>query len=141
MMATRFTSLDLAGIDEGNFLKVANERLAELQGIAIVYAREHGDLAKGAKSKLTLEITFACDNPKDEVFSVAARTRITLPLPPSRVTMAVAAESDGGTPALFVRRSGSSTDHPAQGKLFTQDGRTINQGTGEAESQLKKTKA
>ena len=55
-----------------------------------------------------------------------------MPNRPASVTLATAVEDDAtGQPALFVRRTGSDSSSPRQGKLVTNRGEVINPDTGE----------
>ena len=58
MCATRFVPLDLELIEEGQFVREANEGFIELQQHMIAYVNKHGkELAKGAKGKLMMAVT------------------------------------------------------------------------------------
>lgn len=128
-MGSRFIPLELDLIDEGLFVEQANLDLRALQETILEYNKKHGDRAKNAKAKLTLEITLRCENPDDELFSVKAQIKKSLPARPPSTSLAMASEDEKGA-CLFVRVSGSDNVTPAQGKLATQDGRTIDPETG-----------
>jgi hypothetical protein len=128
----RHTPLELELIEEGGFLQRANADLMDVQKALLDFKREHKDAAKGAKATLTIQVTLICENPKEDLFSIKAQTKRTVPARPATVSLAVADEAQDGTPTLFVRRSGSDDAPPAQGKLCTDDGRKVDQETGEA---------
>jgi len=125
-----FTPLTVELISEGRFLDQANADLAELQEQLMAFRDEHQDRAKGAKATLTITVTLACEKPDDELFSVKAQTKRTLPARPADVTAAMGAANDDGQPRLFVRRSGSTRETPRQTRLATDDGRTVDTETG-----------
>lgn len=127
----RFTPLTIGLIDEGRFMDEVERELDEVQRALIAYRQEHGMAAKGAKAEVNVKITLGCDDPENELFSIRAEMKRKLPARPASVTLAMPAEADDGTATLFVRRSGSSTDEPAQGRLTTDDGRVIDGKTGE----------
>jgi len=95
-----------------------------------VFASEHQDKAKGAKAKLAIEVCLSVENPDSALFGVKAQTKLTLPARPASVTFATGGESSDGTPALFVRQSGSTGDSPKQQVICTQDGRPVDPETG-----------
>lgn len=121
--------LTLGLIDEGRFIQAANEDLLAMQEKLLDYVTLHKDDAKGAKAKLIIEVTLAVESPKDEMFSIKALTKTSLPNRPANVTLAVADEDTDGVPCLAVRRAGSTEAPPQQGKLCTGDGRVIDPAT------------
>lgn len=130
-MATQFVPLNAKLIDEGEFLIDLNLELRELQEAVVKFARAHGEKAKGAKAKLVAEIELKIEDADDNTFSIKTSMKSTAPKRPASVSIALSDTDDDGTPALFVRKSGSDDDHPRQLKLATKDGRIINQETGE----------
>jgi hypothetical protein len=130
-MATRFTPLQLVLIDEGRFLAAADADLQKAQQVLTDYAREHGDDAKKAKAKVVLEVTLQCEDPGNNAFSVRAVSKMQVPNRPPSVTLALEGEDEAGKHCLFVRRSGSTDDTPAQGVLATKDGHAVDVETGE----------
>ncbi len=131
MAGAQFTPLDLSLIDEGRFMRQANRDLRELQTRMVKFLDTYKDKAKGAKGKLTIEVTVACEEPGDELFSVKSQIKKSVPASPASATIAMVAEDEEHQRCLFVRRSGSSRDNPAQGKFATEDGQTIDQKTYE----------
>lgn len=131
-MATKLVPLEIGLIDEGRFEKEINEDMRKLQSILVKYVKQHGESSEKAKAKLTVEIQLTVMSPSDMHFNIKATTKMSVPNRPASMTMAMADEGDAETePALFVRKSGSSKATPAQGALTTQDGRKIDQETGE----------
>ena len=126
----KYTPLTLELINEGRFLADTHADLADLQERLLAFHDHYGDAAKGAKAKLTIEITLACESPGDNLFSVKAAAKKAAPNRPASTTIAVSDETEDGQPRLFVRRSGSDASTPRQGKLATDDGRTIDVDTG-----------
>jgi hypothetical protein len=131
MATTKFTPLALGLIDEGRFLDQANADLERLQAELVRFMETHGELAKRAKAQLALTITLTCEDVENKMFSVKALATKKVPNRPPSITLALEGEDDQGEPCLFVRRSGSTTDTPAQGVITTKDGRTVDTETGE----------
>lgn len=126
--------LGLALIDEGRFLVDADEDLSRLQQSLMEYRRTHGEKSKGAKAKLTIEVTLAIDEPADELFSIKAMCKQTLPARPASTSLAIAdVDAESGLEGLFVKPSGSEPATPRQGSLATADGRGIDPETGKAD--------
>ena len=133
MPVTRFTPLELALIDEGRFLAKADEDLRKAEAHLVKYLAEHKGLAIKAKAEISLKIVMVCEEtePGNQMFSVKAISTTKLPNRPATVTLALPGEDEGNQPVLFVRRSGSTDDTPAQGVITTKDGRTVDTETGE----------
>jgi hypothetical protein len=131
MAATRFAALELGLLDEGRFVEEADGLLRDLQEEMVRYLRLHKEAAKGAKGKLLVQVTIRCDDPKDEVFSIATVAKIAPPAAPPATTIAIAGETQDDRPCLFSRRSGTTDDSPRQGVLSTKDGRDVDPETGE----------
>jgi hypothetical protein len=131
MSVTKFTPLQLGLIDEGRFIAQADSDLSHLQEEMVGFMREHKGLAKKSKAVLTLKITLTCEDVENRTFSVKAEANKKVPSRPASLTLALEGEDDHETPCLFVRRSGSTDDSPAQDVLATKDGRTVNPETGE----------
>jgi hypothetical protein len=127
----KFVPVSVSIIDEGRFIESANLELMGLQQKAVAYVKKHGDKAKGAKSKLTLEVSLECENPEDGSFRIKTGMKTTLPSPPAKVTIGMADKTQDGKDALFVRNVGSGKDHPRQGILATEDGKNVDMETGE----------
>jgi hypothetical protein len=130
-MARTFKPLSLEGIDEGRFLAQVEGDLRKAQASLVEFVKKHGPESKGAKAKLTVEITLGCVNPTDMLFGIKASTKTAVPNRPPSVSLALSDEDDDGTPALFARSSGTSRAIPQQGVLTTEDGRVVDQKTGE----------
>ena len=124
----RMVPLTLELINEGDFLREAQHALGKIQETLIHHAAEYRGDAKGAKAVLTIKVTLKNEStggrPDERAFSIKGETSASVPGPPATVTLAKHADDEEG-PRLFVRRTGSSESHPAQGILATQDGRTV----------------
>jgi len=124
-MAKKFSPLKLELIDEGRFMGQAEEDLSDLQAQLAHYCEEHGEKAKGAKAKLTIEVSLVSENPEQDLFSIKAVVKKQLPGRPPSVTAAIGSDDQEGQHCLFVRNSGSTEDSPRQDVLFTKDGKTV----------------
>lgn len=130
----RMKPLTLDLIEEGRFEQEVNQVLAKNQADLIEYVRKHGkEAAKGAKAVLQVNVILKFEGPEMENFSVKGELKRQLPARPAVTTLALADAKDDGEPSLFVRAAGSTADDPRQQVLCTEDGRTINPTTGEAE--------
>lgn len=129
-MSTKFTGLELSGIEEGRFSEQIDSEFAKLQEEAIAYARHHGAKAKDTKSKMVIEISLRCEDPTSEYFSIKTQIKKTLPGLPANTTSAIGGDSQDDRPCLFVKKSGSDAN-VEQTKLCTDDGSLIDQTTGE----------
>ena len=127
----KLTPLSLSLVDEGLFISQADADLMDCQKTLLEFRDRHGNKAKGAKCKLTIEVTLCCENSEEELFSVKAVTKKSLPARPPSTTIAMSAQKDNGEIALFVRRSGSTDTTPRQSVLSTQAGETVDVETGE----------
>lgn len=124
--------LALGLIDEGGVLTDFDRDLADIQAQLIRFVREHGpDRAKGAKAKLSLDITLCFDGADATDYSVKATSKKSVPGRPATLSKAVSDALQTGEPSLFVRASGSTTDPPEQRVLTTRDGRRVDPDTGE----------
>lgn len=134
-MPQLFVPLNAKLIDEGVFIDDLNKELAEVQNALVRFVEEHGHAADGAVAKVKCEIAIKCTNTDDKGFVITAGMKNEMPARPKTVSMAMGgpAEDLSGQMALFVRAAGSDANNPAQQKLCTQDGRTIDPETGEAE--------
>jgi hypothetical protein len=126
-----FREATLALIDEGELLAEAEEQFASLQRRMAGYARLWRDAARGAKATLTLKLTVKVEDPTEGMFSVRGETVARVPSRPAHVTSAISAAGEGGEEVLMCRASGTANDNPCQRRLFTQDGRAIDQESGE----------
>lgn len=129
-MMNPFVPLELDLIDEGRFVGRINEALRACQTELVEHIKEHEGKAKGATATVKMAVRLKCEDPESITVSVQAKLERALPAPPPNVTMAMAGEDDQG-PCLFVRRTGSKKDHPAQATLCTEDGQTVDLETGE----------
>lgn len=130
--ASQFVPLTAGLIDEGQFIQDLDDELRDVQEAISKYRRVHSTKSKSAKAKLTIEIELGVEGDGEEdVFSVKTSMKTTLPKKPASVSIAMGGQDDDGRMALFVRRAGSDDHHPKQLKLATQDGKIIDQDTGE----------
>ena len=130
-MENNLKKVGIDTIDEGRFVQEINAALENLQEQIIRFSDLHGDKAKGAKAKLTVEIVLGCMSPEDGAFAFGTQIKAALPVPPAKITMAMAGETDDHKPRLFARRSGTGRDMPTQRVLSTDDGRKVDVETGE----------
>jgi len=123
--------LSLESIEEGRFMAQANEDLLAVQQHLAKFAEQYGVRAKGAKTKLTLEITLDVMDPESGVYGVKATAKTSQPSRPACLTTAVGGENNDGDPCMYVRPSGSSVGNPRQQKLCTEAGEELDPDTGE----------
>ena len=123
--------LEIGLIDEGRYMKNLNKALCELQKKIIGHVKEHGLKAYKAKASVEAKITFACLDPEQGSYGCLASIKTTVPAIPSAASMLMSGETQTGEGCLLCKASGSSIDHPGQGKLCTKDGRLIDTDTGE----------
>lgn len=124
---SKFIALNLDLIEEGDFMAEANIQLGKLQEQLIAYRDKHQMESKGAKGKLTMEITVKIEDPKDELFSIKSSIKKALPARPSYTSLAMANKTQDGQARLFVRESGSTADSPRQSVLCTEAGEMVDQ--------------
>jgi len=130
MQQPRFVPLDLDLIDEGQFVAAAAEEFAQLQNSLVAYKNIHRERSEGVKAVFTIEVTLSVDSVEDDLFGISAITKSKLPVRPASTSVALAGQTDGGEGALFVRQTGSDRATPAQTKLCTDRGETIDPETG-----------
>ena len=128
-----FEPLTLDLIEEGRFLADAQAAFRRMQTDLIGHRKAHGDAAGGDKATLRIEVTLACDPEVADAYTIRAQTRVAMPPNPACVNRAMAAEDFDATPSLFVARSGATAAPPQQGRLATQDGRTVDAASGAAD--------
>lgn len=118
-----FKPLTLELVEEGNFLKDADEALHKAQVKLVQHVLDHGLRSKKGKAEIkmtiSLEITDVDDEGSEPEGMYAITTKIDTKLPgrPSRVTGSFAQEDDNGDLVLFVRDTGSTAGNPRQMKL------------------------
>ena len=121
-------------IDEGRFPGQVRQSLAEVQAALLKHYETYGDRTNSGKAKLKIEIALVWERKKDmevPLHSIKVEFKKDLPQPPASVGLALASEDHEGRPCLMVQASGSRSEDPRQGRLCTDDGRTIDQETGE----------
>lgn len=105
-----------------------DDELATLQDIAVKFRRQFGQNADACKAKLTIEIALVANDTTDPSFRIITAIKQTHPKRPPSISMAMGSADDN---SLYVLASGSSKTGPKQLKLTTEDGRIIDQETGE----------
>lgn len=132
-MSSPFFELSLSGIEEGRFLDDANGELIRLQSELLKHIRKYSESeTAGASAELTIKVKLQSLKDPPDMFAVKTSISTKLPGRPDHVSAAVVSENEKGQPTLFCRRSGTNKDDPRQGRLSTEDGREIDQETGEA---------
>lgn len=131
---TKFVPLKICLIDEGRFIGNLNDALRSAQEAIIAHAKKYGHKANKAKASVDVKIVLVCLDHEQESYGCAAIIKISLPAAPPAVSLLIGGETQTGENCLLCKRSGSSKDHPSQQKLCTDDGRSIDQDTGTAES-------
>jgi|TARA_Y100000310_G_scaffold55486_1_gene50860 hypothetical protein len=131
---SRYELSSIEKLDEGRFIErlkgLYRQLQEELRKHEIAYGQQHN---KG-QAKLTAEFRMYWERPKNaanSLFYVEATTKAALPQAPPALNMCLPLEDDNGVPGLFVQSSGSRNESPAQGRLCTDDGQTIDTETGE----------
>ena len=128
----QFKPLTLHLIDQGRFLSDVNVALAALQSHLIEHVRKYGtDKCKGEKAELAIKLTLKHEGRTEDDYSVKASMTEKRPGRPSSVNVAIADEEQDGVPLLWVHGAGGRADDPQQKVLTTDDGRVIDQQTGE----------
>jgi hypothetical protein len=120
--------LKIANIDDQKFLPAVEEKFREVQEKLTRYAQTHRDRAIGGKALLTVKVTLLIEKTGDP--SIRAEIETKLPSDPPALTFAEFSADEHG-PCIKVQRAGSFVDPPRQTRLFTEDGRLIDQSTGE----------
>ena len=123
----KYEPLQIGLIDEGRFIQQTDADLGEIQKQLLAFCSEYAEKSVGAKAKLTIEVTVACEDANDGLFSLKSQTKMAFPARPASTTMAIPETNDDGSECLFVRKSGSDSKTPRQGKLCTDEGRSIPQ--------------
>ena len=111
--------LSLEGLEEGQFLEDAQERLELARRTLMRFAAQHGLKAKGAKAKITMSIELEHTDPENRTYSVKTSIKTSLPDRPSRSMPAAYDEDHTGRPTLIVQGGRLPRDLPQQGEMFT----------------------
>jgi hypothetical protein len=127
----KFKSLELDGIEEGDFLQDMAHEFKDLQRRLIAFARQYPEKAEKVPAVLTIKIKMMCENADGGTYSIKTGFKTDVPKRPEAVSAAFAAEDEDGEQVLFVQASGSSTGNPRQKKLATRDGHRVDAETGE----------
>ena len=127
--------LEIDLIDEGRFTENINKELRNIQEQLVKHAKAYGHKAAKAKASLKAEIVLICLDPEQDAYGCFAQIKTALPAAPPVASMLMAGETQTGESCLLCKKSGSSKDHPNQLKLCTDDGRKIDQDTGEVLAQ------
>lgn len=129
-----FVELTLDGIEEGRLLIDANAELLKVQEALLKHVRRYGAAeTAGASAKLTMTVELKSVKDSDDAFTITTKLASKIPGRPDTTTLAIKSDSQTGGETLFMRPSGTTADDPAQGRLATGDGRTIDPVTGEPE--------
>lgn len=116
-------------IEEGRFLKELNEAVLNAGHEFARYVERHPGLVK-AKGRVAVNIFLDYEAGDDGGYDIRTRIDSRLPGRPERASTVVPQEV-AGQMFLCVRKSGSSADSPNQKRLTTDDGRAVDQETGE----------
>jgi len=114
----QMSPLALGLIEQGDFVERCERTLAHIQQAALEYVKKHGDSAKNSKTKMTVEITLQCQEPKTLHFTVQTQIKKTLPSPPPKVSHAMGGDTQDEQLALWVQQTGSS-ENPAEQTVMT----------------------
>lgn len=131
-MPKTFKPLTISGIEEGQLARDINAEFRDLQTRLCAYVHKWGDRAEGAKAELTIKVQIKAEDIEDGVFAVKSSMSSKCPNRPTKVTTAISDENEDGQVVLFGRNSGTTTEDPRQGRICTDDGRTVDPETGEA---------
>jgi hypothetical protein len=126
-----YTGLAFDKIEEGQLMKDLQDELDLVQKALCRYRERYKGDALGAKAELHLKVTLKIEDPKDEFYSIVSAISSKQPGRPQRATLAIEGVDNKGRRVLYTRKSGSGKDHPDQTLLCTDDGRAIDQVTGE----------
>ena len=126
----RFVPLELDLIDQGRFVEDINAELRTIQAGLVRYARKYKGNAVKTKAEIQMKIVLQYEGQSEDDFSIKTTMSKKVPCRPPTTTLALADDEQDGTPLLFVKRSGSTKDHPTQQLLCTDDGRPIDVETG-----------
>ena len=119
-MATgnKWVPLTLELIEEGEFKRALDEKLAEAQQILVEHVERWGEKGKGAKAVLKMSVELKCEAVEEGVFSVSSKLTLDRPGRPIKVTASMSGSEKNGEgdtiPILFVRDSGSTAGNPRQ---------------------------
>lgn len=127
---TRMEPIALALLEEGRVLEDLDNTLQTVAGDLARYAETWGADAEKATASVSLKITLKKED-IDRAFSIKTELASKCPERPALTSMAIAEQDDDGLLTLWVPRSGSHGDDARQRKLCTDDGRVIDQETGE----------
>ena len=125
---SNYVALKLANLDDQQFLPAVEEKFRFVQESLARYAQKHGPKAIGAKAVLTVKVTLAVEKSEDP--SIKAEIEAKIPADPAHRSMAEFGSDEHGL-CVKVQRAGSYDGEPRQGRMFTHDGRRIDQQTGE----------
>jgi len=123
--------LELEKIEEGRFLALFRKSLAEVQAAIGRRIAEYPDSRKGVKAVVTAEVAFELSGDDLDVIAITTSLKHKTPAPPKGRSTGVLDTTDAGAHAVFVRPSGSARGAPTQGRLCTEDGKSIDPETGE----------
>lgn len=126
--------LSLALIEEGRLAARLDEALEHAQEAIGAYREVHGERSKKGRVEVLLTVIFEIENPTDRTVSIRSRLRLKTSPEPEHVTVGMEEPDADGRNRVWVRPSGSTSDHPKVGRLTTDDGRIVHPETHEPES-------
>lgn len=112
---TTMVPLELALIEQGEFVTRLQESVQQAQSVATDYLNEHAERARGSKTKLVAEVTIKCEDPASFYFTIQTQIKLQPPTAPPVTTSATAAETQDEQLRLWVKSTGSASEDPNQG--------------------------
>jgi len=129
--------IEMASIDEGDFLKTVNEDIRQADQALIAHGASYGAMAKGDKAVVTIKVAMKLDNPERGIYKLVASSTLTLPgRPPSETLATLEQNKETGELFIGVAASGSRVDSPRQATLATKDGVGLDPKTGQPSENL-----
>ena len=126
-MATNFCQVDLAHIEEGDFIKECDEQFRDMQSKLINFVKTHD-----RDSDATLVVKIKLQSNQKQSYFIITDIEQKLPRKPVNITTALPQISPAdGEPCLFAQQTGTHEFDPHQLTLTTKDGRTVDKNTGE----------
>lgn len=98
MVKQVMAAMELDKIKNGQFIQRLNGQLEKASSELVSFVLAHPAYAKGAKSKLTIEITIACDGgePTQELYSIKGSSKLKVPDEPAVTSRVDVDTSDAG---------------------------------------------
>lgn len=131
-MAKTFKPLAFDLIEEGRLKLALDAEISRASKALLSHIKTYGaEATSKSRAEVSLKIVFSPQSISDGTFSVRGKIDSKLPGRPIQETMAIHEQEQTGEETLFVRAAGSDASTPRQMKLATEDGRAIDQTTGE----------